>query len=656
MDDRERLIGELGLNPVLAHATFFSGRHKNKDAPFHHQMEMDFHSDIPNILWLVFRGSGKSTKFEEGAALEVGWQKVRNLLILGESETRAAERLAAIKHIIEYDEYYQAFFNCGPGPVWTDTKCITSTGIMIQAAGRGQSLRGVKHLSDRPDLILLDDIEDKESGSVATPQARKKTREWLTGTVIPAMAPGGRMRMAATPIHPEALAPTLDKDAKRSWVTRTYPVLYKDEEGKWASSWPDRFKVEDVLKQWEDYRDIGQEEDFVQEYLCQAVNPASQTFTEGMFVVEPRVRSWHPVYAVYDPARSTAKSWWTATTGKVVASWIGSKLVVWEADAKKWMPDEIVDDIFQVNERYDPICVGVEETGLNEWLHQPIRTRQAQSGVLVPLRALLAPKGKLDFIRGLQPYFAAREVIFATEMPEMRKQLLGFPTGHIDAPNALAYMLRMRMGQPIYDNFREEMIDEEARIKPKRPSWILLNSNNQITTAILVQMQSGRMVVLWDAIRDGDTGTVLADILGDAGAQIGKDLSHVKFLASQKHFDEFSLYGLRSATKKMGLALARGGTVDVGREEIRSLMRRAAHGRTAISVSPDASWTIRAFAGGFAREPERVEPSANAYAVLIEPLESFAAWLRIGTPASMDEAPNFAYTNDGRKYVSALPR
>ncbi len=461
--------------------------------------------------------------------------------------------------------------------------------------------------------------------------------------------------MAATPIHPEALAPTLSK-ADGSWTTRVYPVLYKGGSGEWISSWPDRFPAEDVLKQWESYREIGQEEDFVQEYLCQAVDPASQTFTEAMFVVEARVRSWHPVYAVYDPARTTAKTSWTATTGKVVASWIGSKLVVWEAEARKWMPDEIVDDIFSVNERYEPICIGVEETGLNEWLQQPIRTRQAQNGVLVPLRALQAPKGKLDFIRGLQPYFAAREVVFANEMPELRKQLLGFPTGHIDAPNALAYMLRMRMGQPIYDNFREEMIDEEARLKPRLKSWLLLNSNNSITTGVLAQMQSGRLVILWDAIRDGDPGTVLADLLGDAGTKIGKDLTNVNFLASQKHFDEFSLYGLKAGAKKLGLALARGGAVDTGREEIRSLMRRAAHGRTAISLAPDASWTIRAFAGGFVREPDRVEPSANAYSVLIEPLESFAAWLRVGTPNNLDARPNFAYTSDGRKYVSALPR
>ena len=654
MDDREKLIGELGLNPVLAHATFFSHRHKNKDAPFHRQMELDFHSSLPNVLWLIFRGSAKSTKFEEGAALEVGWGRTRNLLILGESETRAAERLTAIKHIIEYDEYYQAFFNCEPGNVWTDTRAITSTGVFMQAAGRGQSLRGVKHLDYRPDLILLDDIEDKESGSVATATARKKTRSWLTGTVIPAMAPGGRMRMAATPIHPEALAPTLAK-ADVSWTTRVYPIVYRDGAGQWASSWPDRFPVDDVLRLWETYREIGQEEDFSQEYLCQAVHPESQTFTEGMFVTETRPRSWHPVYAVYDPARTTTRSF-SATTGKVVASWVGSKLIVWEADAQKWMPNEIIDDIFDVNARYSPVCVGIEETGLEEWLLQPIRTRQNETGQIVPIRPLAAPRGKLDFIKGLQSYFKSHDVIFAGEMTELRKQLLGFPTGHIDAANALAYMLRLKMGTPIYDNFREEMIADGARLQPKLSSWLLLNSNNQVTTAMLAQMQQGRMVIVWDGIRDGDPGTMLDDLLADAGNEIGKDLTNVRFMASPKHFDEFSLYGLRAAVKKAGLALARGGAQDTGREELRGLMRKISHGRSSLAIGDKATWTRRAFSGGFARDPAHVTPIDNAYAVLMEPLESFAAWLKVGGGDNVDERPNFAYTQDGRRYISALPR
>jgi hypothetical protein len=671
-------VFELMADPPVAHALFFADRHSNEDAPFHKSIEEDWHSSIPNVLTMAFRGSAKSTKAEEAITLEVCFQRVKNVLILGESEQRAVERLTAIKHHLEYDEALQSAFAVGPGDPWAETRACTSTGIMIQAYGRGQSLRGVKHLDARPDFIFLDDIEDKESGSVATPEARKKTRSWLAGTVIPALAPGGRMRMGATPLHPEALAPTLAK-ADQSWTTRTYPIIYRSADtGEWVSAWPDRFPLEEVLRLWDSFKELGQEEDFFQEYLCRAVDPASQVFTQEMFVIEPRSRSYHAVYAIYDPARTTNKQ--SATTGKAVASWIGNRLVVWESTAKKWMPDEIVNDIFATSARYSPVAVGVEQDGLNEWLLQPIRSRQVAEGCVIPLRPLKAPKGKLDFIKGLQDYFARRAVIFSTPLPELQAQLIGFPNGLIDAPNALAYMLTMKMGAPIYDNFTDAHAtsdDGDLRMggSGSDHACLLVNTNNQITTGMLVQLRAGRLLILWDAIVDGDAGTALTDLLQEAmlhlagldpavSAEAQRLSPALRLHASPRHFDEYSVYGLRAAARK-ALApgnsvtqtadLIRGGDPVHGREEIRALLRRLSHGRPALAIFPAATWTLRAFAGGYARNVNEVEPIDNAYAVLMEPLEAFAARLRSPVNDLVEQA-NYAYTVDGRRYLSAIAR
>jgi len=652
------------LDPCLAHAALFADRHDNVDAPFHAQLVEDWHSDIPNVLTMAFRGSAKSTKAEEAIAIEVGLKRVRNVVILGESETRAAERLAAIKHIIEFNEEFQETFEVGPGDPWQETRACTSTGVMMQAYGRGQSLRGVKHLDARPDFIFLDDVEDKESGSVSTPEARKKTRSWLAGTVIPALAPGGRMRMAATPLHPEALAPTLAK-ADKSWTTRTIPIAYRDQDGQWTSNWPDRFPLEKILEMRLNYQELEELDTFQQEYMCEAIDPSSQMFTPDMFRVEPQIpKPYHAVYAIYDPARTTNKQ--SATTGKVVASWEGHKLIVWESSARKWMPNEIIDDIFLTNQKYTPVAIGVEENGLNEWLLQPIRSRQIAEGVVLPLRPLHAPKGKFDFIRGLQSYFRAGEVVFASEMPELRSQLLGFPTGFIDAPNALAYMLTMKLGVPIYDNFLPE-INVDGAIKGKNiQSYLLINTNNQITTAILCQLDRGRLCILWDTIAEGDAGTVLTDVLKDANlflvgsrailpeAQVVfPSFRDLRLFSCPEHFDEYTVYGLRAAARSLGYEVNRGGDPQVGREELRGLIRRPSHGHAAIGVGSAATWTARGFVAGYARDPVLPLPIENAYAVLMAPLESFAATMRL-TADTLVNPPNYAYTSDGRRFISAL--
>jgi hypothetical protein len=263
--------------------------------------------------------------------------------------------------------------------------------------------------------------------------------------------------------------------------------------------------------------------------------------------------------------------------------------------------------------------------------------------------------------------------VFADHLPELRAQLLGFPTGHIDAPNALAYMLTMKLGIPIYDNFTDQHIIsvlDSGHVKHSSPVYLLVNSNNQVTTAVAVQRQAGRLSVLWDAVAEGDPGTVLTDLIQDAqvalpslgvssldsraGAGVRDERAlRLRLLSSPRHFDEYTIYGLRAAVRKAGRQLERGGSAEAGREELRGLFRRTVHGSPSVAVGPDATWTLRAFAGGYARDATSALPIDNSYAVLMEPLESFCALSRLSTEALADEA-DYSYTGDGRRYRSAL--
>jgi hypothetical protein len=242
----------------------------------------------------------------------------------------------------------------------------------------------------------------------------------------------------------------------------------------------------------------------------------------------------------------------------------------------------------------------------------------------------------------------------------------------------------MKLGVPIYDNFVADVaesgrghIDSNVCQRSNDISYLLVNSNNQVTTAILAQRQAGRLVVLWDAIADGDPGTVLTDLIQSAllSACVTTRTSEspqttslrgvsrsnrsleaqppLRLLSSPRHFDEYTIYGLRAACRKAGYELERGGETAQGREEIRALLRRVSHGGSAIAVGGDASWTLRAFAGGYARDAASALPIDNAYAVLMEPLEAFAARTRLAVDPLASQ-PNYAYTSDGRRYVSAL--
>jgi hypothetical protein len=660
--DRERIILDLGRDKVLAHRVLFGDKHSNTAPAFHNQMIADWHSERPNVGTMAFRGAAKSTKAEEALCLECWFQTVQNVVILAENEARAVDRLRSIKHILETNDYAAALFQVGQGDIWTETKITLSNGIVIQAYGRGQSLRGVKHLDCRPDMIFMDDLEDEES--VKTPEARKKVLEWFTKTVMPALTPGGRMRMAATPLHPEALAPTLAKSP--AWLFRVFPIIFRNLGGKWEATWPDRYSLSWALAKKAELEHLGESDTWIQEYLCQAINPATQVFTPDMIRVVPRVRSWHGVFAMYDPARTTnAKS---ATTGMAVWSWIGTKMVIWDAFARKLMPDEIIESVFETEARFTPITIGIEETGLNEWLNQPLREAQRKRGITLPLRALNAPKGKMDFIRALQPYFRAGQIEFACDLPDLRDQLLGFPTGAIDAPNALAYALRLRLGSPVYDGFRLEHTAIDTRPNPRRPLWLAVNSDGRVTSAALCQIANGQFSIFADWLQEGEPGQVLADIVLEAGLYSpgrtsagGKtpvertQRTPLMLIAPRAHFDTYSVIGLRAAAKKIPAEMQKGGEIGQGRAELRRLFEKAAHGAPAVRVDERATWTLRALAGGFAKQPDQIEPDANPYRVVMEGVECMAALLRAAEGDS-DNQGQFDYTPGGQRFRSARAR
>ena len=110
----------------------------------------------------------------------------------------------------------------------------------------------------------------------------------------------------------------------------------------------------------------------------------------------------------------------------------------------------------------------------------------------------------------------------------------------------------------------------------------------------------------------------------------------------------------------MPVAFSRGGDPAVGRNELLALMNRFAHGRPCLQVSSTARWTLNGLSGGYYREISRsgqitAEPVNNAYRVLLEGIESFAAVLKSARMDEDEPEVNWATTPDGRRYISSRP-
>ncbi len=684
---RAEIVERLVRDPWMAHTELFPHRHPYRAAEFHSELVADFWSDEPESIRLAFRGSAKSTLGEEDIALAVCRRAFHNILIIGSSETRAAERLASISYELTMNDLLIDVFGQQKGGSWTQTKLVTPFGVCVQAMGRDQDIRGIKHLEWRPDFVFVDDFEDKDN--VQTPEGRTKTLRWFLGELLPACAPHRKIRVRATPMDAESVPMRLINESR--WPSRTYPVEYVGEGGERRASWPELFPLGWVDQQRRTYERLGELAVWNREYLCQAISETDRTFKKEMLRVERRERRWEPVYAMIDPARSVRAT--SAATGWAVWSWVSNRLIVWAAGAPMLLPDEIVALAFDIAEKFDPIWVGVEQDGLAQFLLQPLRQEQIRRGQTIPYRGISAisgtrGRGKLEFIRGLQPFFEAREVVFAQPLEDLEIQLLNFPTGRIDVPNALAYALLMRPGAPIHDGFTPEHIVESVEASPSRAMYLAANATGGLTSAALVQVADGRFSIAKDWVLEGPPLERVEEIAVEAmlfcdarrlvrQAAPSRDWSDMLKAAvpdsyttrriapiwavSSQHSDRHTNVGLIQAVKAVPAEVRVGGDWVAGQIHLRDALGRQVRGLPMIEVAEDARWTLRALSGGYTRAMVRGRLQDYAeegpYRVLMEGIESFFGMMRLFNELENDDddAPNFAYDKQGRRYLSAMP-
>jgi len=165
-----------------------------------------------------------------------------------------------------------------------------------------------------------------------------------------------------------------------------------------------------------------------------------------------------------------------------------------------------------------------------------------------------------------------------------------------------------------------------------------------------LQFVAQALHVLGDWIREREPGAVVGEIIRDARIWIGKPLV---LHAGPSHFERYDTVGLRGAVARVPAELRPGGPIDKGRAELRSLLLRQSHGEPALRVSSEASWTLKAFTAGYARNGFKLATVGDdVYQLLMEGLESFVGTAQFtGEPAQV----RCAIGRDGRRYITASP-
>ena len=429
------------------------------------------------------REFGKSTK----AMIFVMWALIHRhkkfVLYISKSHDHAVKLVGPIKREFEANEMLRDIYGDQRADKWTEGEMEFQNGSKLLAVGRGQTVRGLKYLNHRPDLVILDDIEDDES--VNNKELRLKLHEWLDKQVIPGVdSKRGTVSAFGTILHPSSLLAELSASENRNEKYANFlSLFYGALDSNDRSIWEEKFSTEQLLI--ERKRDFYT---FAQERMNQPIPIGSGMFkrdyfkyfkeSDGSLILGDGTSislTNCNLYMTCDIAMTT-KEYSDYTVLLVTAVSPSNHLFVLDYTRERWEdPDKIIAEMFRLHRKYPQIrFVGVEEVQAQRWLIVNLRKEMERRGYFeFSVRGLKADKDKLRRISQLQPRFENGSVHIKAHMSELEEELMLFPkSAHDDVSDALAYVLQL--AQP------GEAKEEETERRHKREPYKFSISGEEV--------------------------------------------------------------------------------------------------------------------------------------------------------------------------------
>ena len=444
------------------------------------------------------RGHAKTTNFTFKDTLHaVLYQYKHYPILLSDSSEQAEGFLDDIKTELEDNPHILEDFGILKGDkVWRSSVILTKTGIKLEAIGSGKKIRGRRHRNWRPDLLVLDDIENDEN--VNTPEQRKKLKSWFDKAVSKAGDTYTDIMYIGTILHYDSLLsrvlvnPTYRTKKYRavlSFATNTalweeWERIYTNlfDEDHEANAWTffqanEKEMLEGTQVLWEEknpYYKLMQkrlsegEASFNSELQNDPIDPENADFSEEWLdYYEPELMDFSKpnflLVGANDPSLGKNKKADTSTIIDLALDLNTGYMYVLGASVEKRKPDVIIDDVIETHRRYKRDLkkgyykFGVETVQFQYFFKDVMAAKALEAGEYIPIEEIQSIDNQELRIRSLQPFVKNKWIKFNRNHKELIKQLTEFPMGaNDDAPDglqmavSLAQSVRATASRPEY--------------------------------------------------------------------------------------------------------------------------------------------------------------------------------------------------------------
>jgi predicted phage terminase large subunit-like protein len=395
-------------------------------------------------------------------------------IIVMDAFEQAAEMLEAVKAELEANPRLRGDFPeaCGQGKVWRAGVIVTASGRKVEAFGSAKKIRGRRHGPHRPDLAVMDDIENDEN--VTTPAQRDKLQKFVTKGVLNLGPPDDSMDavIIGTVLHYDSVLARFLKNPL--WNRKVFKAVIQ---------WPDRMDL------WDQFEELLLNADTPQlgEAAAMALyNGQKAAMDKGAQVSWPavrplvklmikRAREGHdafdseqqndPTSGEDAPFANSIRFWvsrlkeWIfygacdPSMGKSAAARDPSAIGVagWnretgimdvvEAAIRKRTPDRIISDTIEAQREWNCLIWGFEAIAFQEFVRTELVKRSAIAGVPVPARGIVPTADKELRILTLQPHMHNGLIRLHPRLITLIDQFKHYPKAdHDDGPDMVCML------------------------------------------------------------------------------------------------------------------------------------------------------------------------------------------------------------------------
>jgi len=372
-------------------------------------------------------------------------------------------------------------------------KAWVAYNTLVWPRGAGQQVRGVLFKDDRPGLIIIDDLEDPEH--IENEEYRRKQFEWLYADVIKAVPRIGKgakdykIVYIDTLKHEDALIQKLLDSPE--WKS----IRLEACDDNFKSSAPEFMSDEDIQREWQEHLDSGQSDVFFRELRNLPISTKDSAFRKEYFhyynvehstrdeqdlaITDPEIQQDQSIETVIllDPAKTVKIHSAESAILGIGIDLKNARLYLRDGISEKMYPDEIYDALFSMALNLNAKVIGIEETGLNEFIKQPIKNEMFKRAAgnkgafyeLIWLKArggMNGEKGKSLRIKELVPYYRQGYIYHNKRcaiISKLEQQLLMFPRSRLwDLMDCLAYIIEMLELGERYFSPQDKIEDIEA--------------------------------------------------------------------------------------------------------------------------------------------------------------------------------------------------